>query len=1755
MQRAGLDWWLAQAILCRLIVSLVSLEVLVRKEHTLTKYGLDPLARNVNGSTVLVNRIDPNSPIWMDVDYKQSTAVYVENLLRSANEEIRLISLNSSKYLGVIKRDVAIGEEMITSLAVDWITNKLYISFEASSPRNLGKIEACPLYSNNYCFLIVDKDLDSLHSLVLDPLEGYMYWLNRVHKRIERAWMNGKHLDKHPFQSDISEDEISVTTSLTLDSINKQIYYVRHRASRERAEIIFCDIHNRESCRILMENVNAFYLGVVKNLIFWTPISTNEGFRFCDKESCGSRQWAIQGTQGLHSFQLIDQSIQPNRTLNPCDVRNGGCSHFCLLIPGVPWRACACPIGIRLLEDGLNCDGNGIQNLLFVGSEAGLFYISLDTEEFVPKRMNWKNNRTEDSRITSIDYSHQDHKVYWLDKESSQIRRARLYDNQYEVLPLSPDQVKFIDGIIVDSAGQNLIWLDSFNGRIELVHLGDRTENYHVQVILSKDLFRPKSLVLSQNHLFYINHWNNEERIERIWMDGTHRSILYRTLAPASISALCVDPIERKIYFTDKEKSTLSSIEWNGEDERVLAEDLKHPHQMSKVGPTLFLNSLAGRSVIRLRMFENRITRSELGQSIYGQMALKGVALTEEKKYNEECRECGHICLELPTNTVRCLCGDGFELSVDKKHCSRIKSFILLSSSNIHGLFRLSARNSEDRASLLPLQNIGNIKSLTYDTKRNQLYLISDHLEKKNSNFQLTLFDLNKNQGRILMDSRDLRFISNMILDENTQNIFWVNTLLKRIEVFNPRNHVRLSLVWKEIEPLDITLDLRSNLLIYSNSYGDCFKIMKLFLNNPRAIPVTVIEMPDPITALSLDKKTGFIVFSMSKEVYSVGLNGQDLKKLFKSASEINKISMHQSFTYFHNRTDNTLRRFDLSRKITDVVHEDVKDVNILSVVSLEDGKIQKSEDLLQCELESESKNCICLKEKDKFECKCGDQYEYDDITDECVEPFKFVLLSVKDYFLRFKIRDDTKTDEADDKSPFTLLSIDNVGQPLAIAFDLYSKNRYIYWIDGFDRNGADLKRSSDIIRQQHTSHLNLNKDSNCSQLFDVVVDYIGRQLFVSCIHDRNDPASYIHLWKIKENDELQYIGKVVDGSTRSPITHLLPAPRKIAVFNRLKIFFYTDENPELEHPIVVRCNLDGRNCQPAVTEGLNFHQIRLQSDLTTYSFLYTAADGIWSKDVYLEHDLQHHLNTRSHNSAQISSIAPLNDKTILFTASSFSKYDENIYILHKNSSMTSFGSIKAVDWIQNLDKFGKGKMNLLTVGNQNTLNEPFEWEINTNPCSSQSCSHICTLQYNQRSDNRWSYGCLCPLGYSKIKQNNNVCEANLICKHWEFPCQNGQQCIHISKKCDGWNDCNDQSDESPLKCNAKKSSNISMDWVCDDRQGSIKKHKLCDGHSDCSDGSDEVYCRCSEPSKQFDCMLWTYSHTTMDDGCISRSTICDGKKDCINGVDESRQLCNLLTSEPPSLLELLSKGRGSLLLMLAAIVFFIMVVLCITCFVYKREWSSRRYDRNGTRQVLLGPSQHNTDAKLVLSHHNQTSMVEVALRTFSPSNQVPIYSPPIQSCTLRPYHHPPAHQPSLHYRTLPRHIPTHVNSYEMEPLYYGVRSGAGEDLATLVPASASSITGVSSGLLPPPQFVYDRRFYAPPPSAASLSTYGVVKAADIRPNYEINNSGATQASTSTRPQRSKRRTRKKNLRNAGNKKSSTSRDPPPPYSSTSDED
>lgn len=79
-------------------------------------------------------------------------------------------------------------------------------------------------------------------------------------------------------------------------------------------------------------------------------------------------------------------------------------------------------------------------------------------------------------------------------------------------------------------------------------------------------------------------------------------------------------------------------------------------------------------------------------------------------------------------------------------------------------------------------------------------------------------------------------------------------------------------------------------------------------------------------------------------------------------------------------------------------------------------------------------------------------------------------------------------------------------------------------------------------------------------------------------------------------------------------------------------------------------------------------------------------------------------------------------------------------------------------------------------------------------------------------------------------------------CTSSQFMCEN-EECIQVSKKCDGVFDCEDKSDEAG--CATKQLQNVtcsSAQWAC--KNGiCIPRNDRCNKIMNCEDGSDEMDC------------------------------------------------------------------------------------------------------------------------------------------------------------------------------------------------------------------------------------------------------------------------------------------------------------------------
>ncbi|KAK7172083.1 hypothetical protein R3I93_004397 [Phoxinus phoxinus] len=111
-----------------------------------------------------------------------------------------------------------------------------------------------------------------------------------------------------------------------------------------------------------------------------------------------------------------------------------------------------------------------------------------------------------------------------------------------------------------------------------------------------------------------------------------------------------------------------------------------------------------------------------------------------------------------------------------------------------------------------------------------------------------------------------------------------------------------------------------------------------------------------------------------------------------------------------------------------------------------------------------------------------------------------------------------------------------------------------------------------------------------------------------------------------------------------------------------------------------------------------------------------------------------------------------------------------------------------------------------------------------------------------------------------------------------QFACTSGL-CITKQQHCDGWNDCNDMSDEK--NCNCGEGQFTCSNGLC------RPQIFVCDRTNDCGDNSDELHCDCGKAEARCG-----------DGDCIQQDFVCDGKNDCADGSDEvscsgSPAVCN----------------------------------------------------------------------------------------------------------------------------------------------------------------------------------------------------------------------------------------------------------------------
>ncbi|KAM9468136.1 low-density lipoprotein receptor-related protein 6 [Clarias gariepinus] len=1301
-----------------------------------------------------------------------------------SEESIKRAVLNGSSLS--TQNTVVSGLASPDGLACDWLGSKLYWTDSETN-----RIEVAEL-DGTLRKVLFWQDLDQPRAIALDPARGYLYWTDWGEiPKIERAGMDGTN------RAVIIDTDIYWPNGLTLDYSQQKLYW---------ADAKFNFIHRSNLDGTGREVVvkgslpHPFALTLYEDTLFWTDWNTHS-IHSCQKQTGEERREIHSNIFSPMDIHVFSQKRQLTEVASPCSVKNGDCSHLCLLSPVKPYYQCACPTGVQLLEDNKTCR-DGATKLLLLARRTDLRRISLDTPDFTDIVLHAEDIR----HAIAIDYDPVDGHVYWTDDEVRAIRRARLDGSDSQLLVTS--QVSHPDGIAVDWVARNLYWTDTGTDRIEVTRLNGTMR----KILISEDLDEPRAIVLDPvAGYMYWTDWGEIPKIERATLDGTDRVMMVNT-SLGWPNGLALDYAERKIYWGDAKTDKIEMMNMDGTGRRILVEDkLPHIFGFTLLGDYVYWTDWQRRSIERVH--KRTAEREVIIDQLPDLMGLKATYVNQTSGTNP-CAEnnggCSHLCLYRPQG-VACGCPIGLELMGDMSTCIVPEAFLLFSRHT--DIRRISLETNSNNVAI-PLTGVKEASALDFDVTDNRIYWTD-----------ITL----KTISRAFMNGSALEHVvefgldypEGMAVDWLGKNLYWADTGTNRIEVAKLDGQHRQVLVWKDLDsPRALALDPAEGFM-YWTEWGGRPKIDRAAMDGTGRITLV----------LNVGRANGLTIDYAERRLYWTDLDttliessnmlGREREVIADDLPHPFGLTQYQDYIYWTDWSQRSIERANKTSGQNRTLIQGHLDyvMDILVFHSSRQGGWNA------CASTNGHCSHLCLAVPvSSYVCGCPAHYSLNDDNKTCSAPTSFLLFSQKPAISRMVM------DEQ--QSPDIILPIHSLRNVRAIDYDPLDK--HLYWIDTkqnvIRRAQEDGNQSMTVVSSPPGGH-NLGL-----QPYDLSIDIYSRFIYWT-----SEVTNVINVTRLDGSR----VGVVLRGEHDKPRAIVVNPERGYMYFTNLQ-----ERSPKIE-----RAALDGTEREVLFFSGLSKPgALAIDNELGKLFWADMELRRIESSDlsganrIVIEDSniLQpvgltvfgNHLYWIDRQQQMIERI----DKT---TREGRTKIQARI---------TALTDIHAVHELH-MDEYNKHPC---TQDNGGCSHICIVKGDGTTRCSCPvhlvllldelSCGEPPTCSPEQFSCTSGEVDCIpqawrCD-GYIECKDESDEQDCP-VCSDDEFQCDS-KQCVDLSLRCNGEINCQDRSDEN--KCDVHCPPD---QFTCNNGQ-CIGKHKKCDHNTDCTDNSDEIGCYpTEEPSPQ----------------------------------------------------------------------------------------------------------------------------------------------------------------------------------------------------------------------------------------------------------------------------------------------------------------
>lgn len=553
------------------------------------------------------------------------------------------------------------------SLAVDWVSNKLYVCDTHNQKIDLFE------FGGRRHAIVLSQNLTAPLDLALDPSHGYMFFTDT--DNIDRALMDGSQ------RKTIVSTYIYKASGLTVDFVNRRIIW----CDSQLDQIVTVDYNGNNRHTLLRGSTKVpapVRVATFENRVYWTD-STRQGILKVDSYNSSANVETIYRDRAIpkepRAIKAYHALRQPS-TVSPCGTNNGGCQHMCVITRNgdnssfqLGFR-CVCNIGYQLASNQKSCQK--VEDFLLYSQQKFVRGVLLDhqyadsfSDAIVPIV-------SRSARFVGLDYDAKSDYIFYSDVILDVIYKVKSDGTMKENVLAS--QNEGVEGLALDWVTNNLYYIDSRKGTLNVISV--TTPAYRRTLL--KNLKRPRAIVVHPNRGYvFFSEWDRPANISRVQLDGTN-VMVFRGVLLGWPNGLSIDYATDKLYWCDALLDHIQYANLDGTDVKTISSPrIKHPFSLVIHGDWLYITDWRLDAILRMQKTngsDEKIVRSvEEGNRLYGIKVFSKESQRIDSRHpclydNGKCQK---FCFAVPSNetsfglVAQCGCPYGEKLSDDKRTC------------------------------------------------------------------------------------------------------------------------------------------------------------------------------------------------------------------------------------------------------------------------------------------------------------------------------------------------------------------------------------------------------------------------------------------------------------------------------------------------------------------------------------------------------------------------------------------------------------------------------------------------------------------------------------------------------------------------------------------------------------------------------------------------------------------------------------------------------------------------------------------------------------------------------------------------------------------------------------------------------------------------------------------------------------------------------------------------------------------------------